>query len=153
MVAATIIRRGSVELDRCPRPAPHRPHFLNPAGDRHHRLCPGIDQPSGPHVDHVAEKQRSYLVHEQVAAALGRPKAAGYSPRQGEVLWLVADRDVLRQGRAVVLAGDLVRLVSTSNAGFRGIECAVRDGAGTVHHGISLGAFHLPAWPTAAYRL
>jgi len=89
--------------------------------------------------DHMTEKARSYRVHNEVADALGQPRFHAYSHVHGP-LELRARRDIV-MGDIKIGTGEAVRLVSTSNAGFRGIVAHVETPEGFAVWDVSLGAF------------
>lgn len=86
-------------------------------------------------VDHFAEKSRSYAVRDQLTGGSGHDWS----------MWQKGARTVnvrARRDTGNVAAGEVVQLVSTSNAGFAGITAmGLRDG-GLLHLG-SLGAFDI----------
>jgi hypothetical protein len=97
-------------------------------------------------------KQKGYRNHERVADLLDRPQhQSGYRPRPDQVIALVADEDYHRDG---IVQGLEMTLVSTTNAGFRGIEASVRHPDGTVVYMVPLGIFTVrPHQPVEiAYR-
>jgi hypothetical protein len=143
MPATRTARRGTVELGHCGRPAGHQPHYTTPTTTSHHQLCPGFTPAQGDAADLGSELARSYEVQRLARQVLGMGGIGEFTTPAGRQLWLAADRDLVRGGRAVLLRGDLVRLERTTNAGFRGIEATVRDTAGTVIRGLGLGMFSL----------
>ena len=85
-------------------------------------------------INHQAEKDRSYNVRRAIGVPEGQD-GSGFA---------VALRDLLAYGEVVITAGTRCR-VTTSNAGFRGIECTAVDEDGNKVHGVSLGAFRAVA--------
>lgn len=77
---------------------------------------------------HTMEKNRSYSLQASVDP--------------GEMV--VALRDIVQYGVVVIEKDEPVKVISYSNAGFRGIEVGVLDSAGLRHWGISAGAFGRP---------
>lgn len=68
-------------------------------------------------------KSRSYRTREQI--------------QPGECAEVTAR--VYRYGEVALIPGDIVEIVSYSNAGFRGIEAHVRDTYGRDHYSVSAG--------------
>lgn len=85
--------------------------------------------------DHNAEKSRSYTIRQ---ALPGYVDGHDWSNRMGtRGVQVTARRDICR-----VKAGETLTLISTSNAGFRGIEgLGVRPGSSEFVHLGSLGAY------------
>jgi hypothetical protein len=88
-------------------------------------------------IQHGEEKNRSYQVRRQLP---GYVDGHDWHARMGQAgVQMRARRDICR-----VKAGEVVTLVSTSNAGFRGIEgLGVRPGSPDFVHMGSLGAWDI----------
>lgn len=85
----------------------------------------------------ATRKDRSYTVRRQIAAQIGARPSTDLSPRTLDFqVWLSAVETI-----GGIPAGECVELLSTDNAGFRGIEATVLDESGCRHYGVSLGAF------------
>lgn len=89
------------------------------------------------------QKGHGYRLHEQIADVMDRPRyQSGYHPNGS--ISLVAAEDVVCGSRGVIIQeGEIVFLIDTMNAGFRGIEGTVRAIDGTEYHGVSLDHFRL----------
>lgn len=93
---------------------------------------------STPTVDHAAEKSRSYAVRRAILGTEGRDGTG-----RAVTLRAISNYAVDHPKHVTIPAGTVCR-VTTSNAGFRGIECSATavdlDGEPRVI-GVSLGAF------------
>lgn len=91
-------------------------------------------------IDHTAERDASYKVRDTILA-----HTPGWSPGHDGTGYATTVREIHNYApdhpkHASIPAGTRCK-VTTTNAGFRGIEASAEAPDGTKVHGISLGAF------------
>lgn len=89
-------------------------------------------------MDHIDAKNRSYEVRDRARIG-GRLVALEEIKRNVPVR--EGSNDFAAWRPVVIAKGEEVRLLSESNAGFRGIEFSIKKADGDVVHGISAGFF------------